>query len=91
MLTGRTTFEGETVTEVIASVLKQEADLSRIPPNVHLRVVELIRRCLAKDPKKRWHAAADVRMLECLDGNWRQSSRSQLSSLQRLQQESCGE
>lgn len=62
MLTGRTTFNGETVTEVIASVLKQEAELSMIPANVHPRVVDLIRRCLAKDPKKRWHAAADVRV-----------------------------
>jgi len=62
MITGRTTFDGETVTEVIASVLKQEADLSLIPANIHPRVVELIRRCLAKDPKKRWHAAADVRV-----------------------------
>jgi eukaryotic-like serine/threonine-protein kinase len=62
MITGRTTFDGETVTEVIASVLKQEADLSLIPANIHPRVVDLIRRCLVKDPKKRWHAAADVRV-----------------------------
>jgi serine/threonine-protein kinase len=62
MLTGRQTFDGETVTEVLASVLKQEADLSLLPQNIHSRVVELIRRCLAKDPKKRWHAAADIRV-----------------------------
>jgi serine/threonine-protein kinase len=62
MLTGRMTFDGETVTEVIASVLKQEADLTLIPANVHSRVVELIRRCLVKDAKRRWHAAADVRV-----------------------------
>src|SRR5262245_60059661 len=62
MLTGRVTFDGETVAEVIASVLKQDADLSLIPANVHSRVVELIRRCLVKDAKRRWHAAADVRV-----------------------------
>jgi serine/threonine-protein kinase len=62
MLTGRLTFDGETVTEVLASVLKQEADLSLLPQNIHSRVVDLIRRCLAKDPKRRWHAAADVRV-----------------------------
>src|SRR5262245_12227949 len=62
MITGRVTFDGETVTEVIASVLKQDADLSLIPANVHSRVVELIRRCLVKDAKRRWHAAADVRV-----------------------------
>ena len=62
MITGRQTFEGENVTETIASVLKQEADLSLIPANIHPRVVELLRRCLVKDPKRRWHAAADVRV-----------------------------
>src|SRR5215471_6178734 len=62
MITGRLAFEGETVTEVIASVLKQEPDLSRIPVSVHPRVVDLIRRCLVKDAKRRWHAAADVRV-----------------------------
>src|SRR5262245_44868240 len=62
MLTGRMTFEGETVTEVLASVLKQEADLSLLPQNVHSRVVELIRRCLDKDPKRRWQAIGDVRV-----------------------------
>src|SRR5262245_33914686 len=62
MLTGRVTFDGETVAEVIASVLKQDADLSLIPTNVHSRVVDLIRRCLVKDAKRRWHAAADVRV-----------------------------
>src|SRR5262249_14338057 len=44
------------------SVLKQEPDLSLLPQNIHSRVVELIRRCLAKDPKRRWHSAADVRL-----------------------------
>jgi eukaryotic-like serine/threonine-protein kinase len=62
MLTGPTTFDGETVTEVITSVLKEDADLSRIPANIHPEVVKLIRRCLVKDPKRRWHAAADVRI-----------------------------
>jgi eukaryotic-like serine/threonine-protein kinase len=62
MLTGRQTFEGETVTEVIASILKEEADFSLIAPNVHPRVVVLLRRCLAKDQQRRWHAVADVRL-----------------------------
>jgi hypothetical protein len=40
----------------------QEADLSLIQPSVHPRVVELVRRCLVKDPKRRWHAAGDARV-----------------------------
>jgi serine/threonine-protein kinase len=62
LLTRRLTFEGETVTEVIASVLKQDPDLSLIPANIHPRVIELVRRCLAKDPRQRWHASADIRV-----------------------------
>jgi serine/threonine-protein kinase len=62
LLTGRRTFQGDTITEVIASVLAREPDLSLIPPNVNPRVLELVRRCLNKDAKRRWHAAADLRV-----------------------------
>ncbi len=62
MLTGRQAFSGDTATEILASVLKSEVDLTLLPPHLNPRLTELIRRCLAKDPKRRWHAAADVRM-----------------------------
>ena len=62
MLTGRQPFQGDTVTEVMASVLKSDADLTLLPPSLNPRTAELVRRCMAKDPKRRWHAAADVRM-----------------------------
>ena len=62
MLTGRQAFKGDSVTEILAGVIKEEPDLALLPPHLNPRVVELIRRCLAKDPKRRWHAAADVRM-----------------------------
>jgi serine/threonine-protein kinase len=62
MLTGRQAFQGDSVAEVMASVLKSDVDLTILPPQLNPKVVELIRRCLAKDPKRRWHAAADVRM-----------------------------
>ena len=62
LLTGRQAFEGETASEVLAGVLKSEADLTLLPPRLNPRLVELLRRCLEKSPKKRWHAAADVRV-----------------------------
>jgi serine/threonine-protein kinase len=62
MLTGRQSFQGDTMTEVIASVLKTDPDLALLPPTLHPRIVELLRRCLAKDPRRRWHAVADVRV-----------------------------
>ena len=62
MLTGRQPFQGETLTEIMASVLKSEADLSLLPAQLNPKIAELLRRCLAKDPKRRFHAAADLRM-----------------------------
>jgi Tol biopolymer transport system component len=62
LLTGRQAFEGETASEILAGVLKSEADLTLLPPRLNPRLVELLRRCLEKNPKKRWHAAADVRV-----------------------------
>jgi len=49
MLTGEQLFKGETVSHILASVLKDEPDLTRVP----LKVRRLLRRCLEKDPKKR--------------------------------------
>ena len=61
MLTGRQPFQGETVSDVLASVLAREPDLSSLPPDLAPRLSELLRRCLEKQPKKRWQAIGDVR------------------------------
>jgi serine/threonine-protein kinase len=62
MLTGRRAFEGETASEILASVIKSDVDFSPLPPRLHPRFIELLQRCLEKNPKKRYHAAADVRV-----------------------------
>jgi serine/threonine-protein kinase len=62
MLTGRQPFQGKTLSEVLASVLVRDPDWSGFPPDLHPRIHELLRRCLEKDPKRRWHAAGDVRV-----------------------------
>jgi serine/threonine-protein kinase len=61
MLTGRNPFPGETASEVLASVLVREPDLGPLPADLNPRLVDLLRRCLAKHPKKRWQAIGDVR------------------------------
>src|SRR5215470_1978093 len=61
MLTGRQAFHAETVTETLAAILMREPDLSALPAPLHPKLAELIRRCLAKNRKERWHAVADVR------------------------------
>jgi eukaryotic-like serine/threonine-protein kinase len=54
--TGARLFEGETVSDILAGVLKEEPDLSAVP--VELR--RLIAKCLAKDPKQRLRDIADA-------------------------------
>jgi serine/threonine-protein kinase len=49
MLPGQRLFEGETVSDTLAAVIKEEPDLTKVPAKVQ----RLLRRCLEKDPKKR--------------------------------------
>jgi serine/threonine-protein kinase len=49
MLTGKRLFEGETVSDTLAAVIREEPDLTKVP----VKVQRLLRRCLEKDPKKR--------------------------------------
>jgi Tol biopolymer transport system component len=53
MLTGRTLFAGDTVTDVIASVVKEEPDLDALPAETPGAVRKLLGRCLRKDPRTR--------------------------------------
>jgi eukaryotic-like serine/threonine-protein kinase len=59
MITGKQLFEGEDLTETLASVVKQQPDLSEVPPNVR-RVLD---KCLQKDPKKRLRDISSVALL----------------------------
>jgi serine/threonine protein kinase len=75
MLTGRQPFQGDTVSDVLASVLARDPDLAQLPPDLSPRLSELVKRCLDKHPKRRWQAIGDVRHeLESLATNPRQSS-----------------
>jgi len=62
MLVGRRTFQGDTVTEAIASVLARDPDMTALPANASPKLHELLCRCLEKDPKRRWQAIGDVRV-----------------------------
>jgi predicted Ser/Thr protein kinase len=61
MLTGRQPFPGDTVPEVLASVLVREPEGNRLPSDLNPRLTEMLRRCLEKNPKRRWQAIGDVR------------------------------
>jgi len=62
MLTGRRLFEGETLSDILAAVLKTVPDFTTLPAGVPPRVRRLLGRCLRKDPKERLHDIADARI-----------------------------
>jgi eukaryotic-like serine/threonine-protein kinase len=62
LLTGRRAFGGETISDTLASVLKQEPDWSALPPKTPASIRRLIKRCLEKDPRRRLSAIADARL-----------------------------
>src|SRR5258708_16014728 len=59
MLTGKQAFHGETTSDILAAVLKEDPDWSRIP----VKVQPLLRRCLVKDPKHRLRDIGDAMLL----------------------------
>jgi hypothetical protein len=59
MLTGSKLFEGDNTTDVLASVVTKEPDLTRVPASVR----PMLRRCLEKDPKKRLRDVSDAMLL----------------------------
>src|SRR5215204_3335391 len=53
MLTGQRAFNGEDVSDTLATVLKSEPDWNALPSEVSPLVVTLVRRCLEKDRLRR--------------------------------------
>jgi len=68
MLTGRPPFAGETVTDTLAAVLKNEPDLNALPPETRPAIRKLLRRCLQRDRNNRLQSIGDARIEieECL-------------------------
>jgi Tol biopolymer transport system component len=62
MLTGKTAFGGEAVTDTLAAVIRAEPDWSQLPAATPLRVRVLLQRCLQKDPKQRLRDIGDARI-----------------------------
>jgi non-specific serine/threonine protein kinase len=59
-LTGRKPFRGQTATDLMAEVLKNEPDWSLVPLETPREVVTLLRRCLEKDPARRLSSIGDI-------------------------------
>ncbi len=63
MLTGTKAFDGATITDVLASIVRGEPDWERLPADTPVPMRRLLRRCLEKDPKKRLRDAGDASLL----------------------------
>jgi eukaryotic-like serine/threonine-protein kinase len=62
MLSGRKAFGGETISEVLAAVIKSEPDWKMLPAATPVAMRRLIRRCLQKDVRQRQQSIGDGRI-----------------------------
>jgi eukaryotic-like serine/threonine-protein kinase len=63
MLSGRRPFVGQTVSDTVAAVLREDVDWTRLPGETPDDLRRLLCRCLERDPKNRLHDAADARLV----------------------------
>jgi Tol biopolymer transport system component len=62
MLTGRRLFDGATVSDALAAVLRQDIDLSALPSETPPYVRRLLTQCLVRDPRQRLRDIGDARL-----------------------------
>src|SRR5262245_52949858 len=87
MLTGRAAFDGETVGEILGGVFKAEPDWHRLPSGTPEGIRRLLRRCLQKDRRLRFHDIADARIeLEEVQSEPQTDARAVLSAPRRREQ-----
>jgi hypothetical protein len=61
--TSKRVFQGDRITETVASILKSEPDWTLLSTDTPLFVRAVLRQCLRKDPNLRLHDVADARVL----------------------------
>ena len=61
LLTGRTAFGGETVSETIASIVDREPDWAAMPETMPAAVRRMVQRCLERDPQLRVRDSGEVK------------------------------
>ena len=62
MLAGARPFQGEDVSLTLASVMKSDVDVRRLPPDLPETLRTVLHRCLEKDPLQRIRDMGDVRL-----------------------------
>ncbi len=61
MLTGKRLFDGETISDTLAAVLRADVDFDALPADTPRSIRRIVRRCLERDPKRRLADAGEVR------------------------------
>jgi len=62
MLTGQLAYRGETLSDTLASVIKDDPRLDRLPGNTPAPIRRLLKRCLDKDPHRRLRDIGEARI-----------------------------
>ena len=62
LLTGKAAFQGDDITEILASVVKSEPDWTALPAEIPASIRVLLRRCLRKDKRQRLADATGLRI-----------------------------
>jgi Tol biopolymer transport system component len=76
MATGKRAFEGKSQASLIAAILEREpAPMSSLQPMTPPLLDRVVKKCLAKEPDDRWHAAKDL----CDELKWVAGSASQVT------------
>jgi serine/threonine-protein kinase len=60
MLSGHVAFEGETVTDSLAAILRADIEWHRLPADTPPWVIRLLKRCLERDSKRRLRDIGDA-------------------------------
>ena len=62
MLTGKKAFLGEDMTDTLAAVVRGDPIWEEVPATLQSRLRSLLKRCMQKELRSRWHDIADVRV-----------------------------
>jgi eukaryotic-like serine/threonine-protein kinase len=63
MLTGHRLFQGDTISDTLASVLRSDPDWSQLPAGTPVRIRRLLQRCLERDPRRRLRDIGEARIV----------------------------
>ena len=84
MLTSSRAFPGDEMADVLARVIEREPEWEALPATTPRSLKTLLQRCLRKDPARRVHSIADVRLdLEEVQTSAPEEARASLSSAAR--------